>query len=103
MARSGGSRAMPNEWARWDAAVKATGRPTRAAQELNDLEILILLSDEDPHRDVEKRILREEAYRRMGHEERAAAQPRTAEPTRRSPPPGELSQLPKPGEVVDPF
>lgn len=62
---------MPDPWVEWDERVKRTGRPSRVCEDLNDLELLILLSDDNPERAWEKQLIRQEAYRRMGHPDAA--------------------------------
>lgn len=94
---------MPDPWALWDEKVKRSGFPTRVAEELNDLELLILLSDDNPRRPIEKQILRQECYRRMGHPEalpphKLAQAPPEADTYR----PGAFSELPSPRDYHDP-
>lgn len=57
---------MSDLWRRWDAELAVRGRIEVAAGLLNDEELVALLAnDEDPHRWREKRVLRDEAYRRL--------------------------------------
>lgn len=95
---------MPDPWSLWDEKVKRTGRPVRVVEELNDVELLVLLSDANPRRAREKQLLRQEAYRRMGHKE--AVPPgllAQGEPDRDAYAPGAFSGLPSRGDGVDPL
>lgn len=97
---------MPDVWTEWDERVKRTGVPTRVVADLTDLEILNLLVDSDPRRSMEKAILRQECYRRMGHPE--ALPPHKVlrqggEPATRTYGPETFSALPALDDYVDPF
>lgn len=57
---------MPDPWDLWDARVKQTGDPTDVAADLSDLEVLNLLAAwRAERRDLEKQILKREAFVRM--------------------------------------
>lgn len=61
--------AMGDLWDDWDRRVKRTGRPNRVASELTDAELIRLLAAETHGRGIERRILGEEMYQRLGRNE----------------------------------
>lgn len=56
---------MTDVWREWDSHLQGTGRPTRVARELTDAELLNMLASNDPDREIERHILKDEANRRM--------------------------------------
>lgn len=99
---------MVNVWTVWDERLQASGRPGRVARELTDVELLNLLASEQPDRGHEKRILKEEAHRRLEHRparHHGGLRPRAApvEPTAPGLDAQAFSRLPTHGDHVDPF
>lgn len=65
---------MADPWTTWDERVKATGRPSRLAEELTDVEILNLIASErSGARGLEKRILKDELLARLEMSRRKTA------------------------------
>ncbi|HET6403098.1 MAG TPA: hypothetical protein VFH78_00500 [Candidatus Thermoplasmatota archaeon] len=67
---------MPSEWSQWDARVRQAGRAELLVGALTDAEIVNLLASDERGRTAEKRLLKDEAFRRMT---RAQADKRIAE------------------------
>lgn len=77
---------MPDPWITWDERVKETGRPSRLAEELTDVEILNLIASErSGPRVVEKRILKDELLARLELSRRRAAEDQGPEQFREAP------------------
>jgi len=67
---------MPSEWSQWDARVRQAGRAELLVGALTDAEIVNLLASDERGRTAEKRLLKDEVFRRMT---RAQADKRIAE------------------------
>lgn len=64
---------MADPWTVWDERIKQTGRPSRLAESLTDVEILNLLASEQAGpRPVEKRVLKDELLARLEASRRRA-------------------------------
>lgn len=94
---------MVDLWHVWDERLHERGDPARLAGLLTDSELLNLLACDEPRRQAEKRILRQEAFQRL-HRVEALARALSSQ----APPTPEVSleqpwEGPRPGPLQDPF